>query len=73
MKIEGIDNMKVKLCLIRVAGELTRCNYLPSPLVDDYSQKTYSAGRVAQMMEKAHERSKDLGVKVRDLADSINI
>lgn len=44
---------------------------LPSDLLDDYPQKTYSASRVAKMMEKAHSVSKDLAVEIRRIADSL--
>jgi len=55
--------------LIRIASVLVQCHYLPSDLVDDYPQKTYSASRVAKMMEKAHSVSKDLAVEIRRIAD----
>lgn len=64
-------NRKIKGELIRIAAVLVQCHYLPSDLVDDYPQKTYTAGRVAGMMEKAHENSKQLAVDIRRLADSI--
>lgn len=67
----GCHNQQVKSELIRIAGVLVQCHYIPSGLVDDYPQKTYSAGRVARMMEKAHEQSKSLAIQVRNLADSI--
>jgi hypothetical protein len=61
----------VKAELIRIAAVLVQGHYLPSDLVDDYRQKTYSASRVAEMMEKAHEVSKDLGIKIRELVDAL--
>jgi hypothetical protein len=54
---------------MRIAAELALGNHLPSSFVDDYPQKTYSAARVAQMMEKPRERAKDLAVKLRNLID----
>jgi hypothetical protein len=59
----------VKAELIRIAAVLAQGHYLPSDLVDDYHQKTYSASRVARMMEAAHEASKALGLNIRDLVD----
>lgn len=65
------DNQRIKSELIRIAAVLVQCHYIPSNLKDDYSQKTYSAGRVAQMMKKAHKKSKNLAIQVRYLADLI--
>jgi hypothetical protein len=61
----------IKSELIRVAAVLVQGHYIPSDLVDDYPQKTYTAARVAQMMEKAHDKSRDLAVQVRRLSDAI--
>lgn len=58
--------------LIKCASKLILCRYLPSDLVDDYPQKTYSSLKVAKMMEKAHDNSKNLGVEVARLARMIN-
>ena len=40
----------IKAELTSIAAALTRGNHLPSDLVDDYPQKTYSASRVAGMV-----------------------
>jgi hypothetical protein len=40
-------------------------------MVDDYPQKTYTAGRVAEMMEKAHKHSKDLAGQLRNLSNKL--
>ena len=68
---EAKDRREAKSELIRIAAVLAQCRYLPSDLVDDYPQKTYSASRVAKMMEKAHAVSKDLAVEIRRIADSL--
>ena len=68
-----MDNRQIKSELLRIASVLVQCHYIPSDLVDDYPQKTYSAGRVAQMMEKAHDKSKSLAIQVRNLAESIKL
>lgn len=66
-----MDNKKIKGELIRIAAVLVRCDYMPSAYIDDYTQKTYTARQVAKMMEKAHEKSKDLAVELRRICDSI--
>jgi len=66
-----MTNKQIKSDLIRIAAVLVQGNYIPSDLVDDYPQKTYSAGKVAKMMEQAHEKSRALAIQVRNLADSI--
>jgi len=57
--------------LFRIASVLVQCNYLPSSLPDDYHQKTYTAGRVAKMMENGHNNSKNLAVDLRRIIDLI--
>ncbi|MFA5323166.1 MAG: hypothetical protein WC373_10890 [Smithella sp.] len=59
--------------LIRIAAVLAQCHYMPSDEVDDYHQKTYSASRVAQMMEEAHSVSRDLAVALRNIAENKTI
>jgi hypothetical protein len=66
-----VADRTIKSELMRIAAVLVQCHYLPSDLVDDYLQKTYSAARVARMMEKAHSTSKDLAVDLRNLADRL--
>lgn len=65
------DIIKAQRELLRIASVLVQCHYIPSDMVDDYPQKTYSASRVAKMMEKAHENSKSLAVDLRRIADSL--
>jgi hypothetical protein len=62
---------EIKSELIRIAALLATCYNLPSALVDDYPQKSYSAGRVAGMMGKAHEHSKMMAYQLRQVADKI--
>ena len=57
---------------IKIGAELLNAEFLPSDLVDDYPQKTYSASRVARMMEPAHAKLKDLGCKIGQLANVIS-
>lgn len=73
-KMERVKMMKIDERtyreLIRIASVLAQCHYLPSDKVDDYKQKTYSAARVAKMMEGAHLQSKELAVALRNITDS---
>lgn len=55
--------------LIRIAACLLQL--VPSDLVDDYPQKTYSAGRVARMMERPSETAKMLAYQLRQVADRL--
>ena len=55
--------------LIRIAACLLQL--VPSDMVDDYPQKTYSVGRVARMMKRPNETAKMLAYQLRQLADSI--
>jgi hypothetical protein len=57
--------------LIKLAAELVQGANLPSSLIDDYPQRTYSAGRVAQMMEAPRERLRLIGIALRAIADSL--
>jgi hypothetical protein len=57
--------------LLRIAEELVLCRYMPSYLVDDYPQKTYSASRVAMLMEKPHIASRQLAIRLRTIIDGI--
>lgn len=58
--------------LIKLAAEIVNGSKLPSDLVDDYPQKTYSAARVAQMMEPARDRLREIGIELRSIADSLS-
>ena len=55
--------------LIRIASILAQCRYLPSDNIDDYQLKTYSSRKVAEIMEDAHEKSKDLAIKIRQVVE----
>ncbi len=59
----------IKSELIQIAACLLRL--VPSDLVDDYPQKTYSAGRIARMMERPQEAARILAYRIRQAADSI--
>ena len=58
--------------LISIAATLLRCDYLPPIYADDYAQKTYTSKRVASMMETAHDRSRQLAIRVREVADKLS-
>jgi hypothetical protein len=58
--------------LIRIAALLAQCHDIPSDLVDDYPQKTYSANRVARMMDRAHQTYPMLAYQLRQVSDSIH-
>jgi len=60
----------IKSELIHIAAALLRL--VPSDLVDDYPQKTYSAGRVARMMERPQEGARILAYRIRQLSDSVH-
>ena len=55
----------------KIMSDLMRCNYLPSDSIDDYPQKTYSAGRIARMMGAPHERSKEFAKLISTLLDRL--
>jgi hypothetical protein len=57
--------------LIRIAACLLKL--VPSDLIDDYPQKTYSASRVAGMMVKPNETAKILAYQLRRIADSLEV
>jgi hypothetical protein len=59
----------VKSELIRIASCLLEL--VPSDLVDDYPQKSYSAGKVAKMMVKPAHYAKMLAYQLRKLSDAI--
>jgi hypothetical protein len=61
------ERVRAKSELIRIASVLVQCHYLPSTIVEDYPQKTYTAKRVAEMMEEAHEQSKYLAAQINRL------
>jgi|GEM_PF-5093740 len=65
------DEFKGEQAFLGQHAVLVRCDYMPSAYIDDYTQKTYTARQVAKMMEKAHEKSKDLAVELRRICDSI--
>lgn len=67
-----MGNKAAKAELIQIAAELAVCRFIPSDIVDDYPQKTYSAERVANMMEAPRCWAKVTAVKLRELADSID-
>ncbi len=54
--------------LTRISADLLRGTDLPSGVVEDYPQKTYSAGRVARMMEKAHERLREIAIDLSNIS-----
>ena len=56
--------------LIEIAGTLLHSK-LPSDLVDDYPQKTYSAAAVARMMEPAHDQHRLMAIQLRQIVDSL--
>ena len=58
--------------LIRISAELVQGANLPSDLIDGYTQKTYSARRVAQMMESPHDRLRQIGVELSAIAGSLS-
>lgn len=66
-----MPSREIKSELIRIAALLATCYNLPSDLVDDYPQKSYSASRVAGMMSKAHDHSKMMAYQLRQVADKI--
>lgn len=69
--MEPMTQRQVKDEIIRIAAVLVQGHFLPSDLVDDYPQKTYTAGRVAKMMGHAHGEAKDLAVQLKQLADRL--
>lgn len=57
--------------MLIIAAELAQGFWLPSEFAGDYPQKTYTAGKVAKMMEKPHQKAKDLAYKLRRLIDEL--
>ena len=54
--------------LTRISADLLRGSFLPSGLVEDYPQKSYSAGRVAGMMEKAHAKLREIAIDLTNIS-----
>jgi len=71
VKALELKRKEIRSELIRIAALLATCYNLPSDLVDDYPQKTYSAARVAGMMAKVHDQAKMMAYQLRQVADSI--
>ncbi len=54
--------------LTRISADLLRGSFLPSGIAEDYPQKTYSAGRVAGMMEKAHAKLREIAIDLSNIS-----
>ena len=67
-----MDTKQTQKELIIIAADLLLRNKIPSACVEDYPQKTYSASRVAEMMEPAHRQLKDVAVRLRKVVDLIS-
>lgn len=65
----SVDYGEPKAWMLRIAAELATGNFLPSDIIDDYPQKTYSASRVAQMMEQPREQARTMAHNLRQVAD----
>jgi len=57
--------------LIQIAAALVRGDGLPSPILDDHHQKTYSARKVAHMAMERHEWQKEIACEMRKAADAL--
>ena len=55
--------------LIQIAARLARGEDLPSDYVEDYRQKTFTAGKVAFLMCDAHRTHKWMAIQISNAAD----
>lgn len=57
--------------LIKIAADLAGGMNLPSNIAEDYQRHSYSAARVAAMMEKPMQSQKDMAMEIRQCVDAI--